>query len=133
MKLRIELNEPQILQKVTSDKFGLTVSQQWKKLIDPYTPKDNGIMIQKVQLRPWEIEYTEPYSHYMYEGILYVDPDTGSSWAKFGVTKIPTGIPLEYQKNNPCSTDHWDIKAAEAGQINKLYRTLNNGLQNGKF
>ena len=133
MSVRIDLNEPKILKKVTNDRFGLFVSAEWKRLIDPYTPRDAGIMMQNIELRPWEIEYFEPYSHYMYEGILYVDPDTGSSWAGFGAEKVPTGQALNYQQNNPFATDHWDIKAAEAGQLSKLYRILNSALKSGKF
>ncbi len=133
MKLTVELNEQQIIRKVTSDRFGMLVSNEWKRFINPYTPKDNGIMMQNALLRPFEIEYIEPYSHYVYMGILYIDPKTKSPWAGFGVTKEPTVTLLQYQKNNPYATDHWDIKAAEAGQLNKLYRTLNNGLESGRF
>ncbi len=133
MIFRIDLNEPQIIKKVTNDRFGLFVSNEWKRLIDPYTPRDNGLMMQTAHKRPFEIEYIQPWSHYVYEGILYVDPNTGSSWAGFGVEKIPTGKPLDYQKKNPYSTDHWDVKAAQAGQLTKLYRTLNAGLRSGRF
>jgi hypothetical protein len=40
---------------------------------------------------------------------------------------------MNFQKKNPYSTYEWDIKASQSGQLNKLYRTLNNGLQSGKF
>lgn len=39
MNIRIDLNEPQIVEKVTNDKFGRFVSAEWKRLIDPYTPR----------------------------------------------------------------------------------------------
>lgn len=133
MKLSVNIDQLKILKRVGNDKFGLFVSNEWKRFINPYTPRDNGIMMQTAVIRPWEIEYIEPYSHYMYEGILYVDPETGSAWAGFGVEKEPTAIPLEYQKNNPYATDHWDIKAAEAGQLDKLYRTINNAINSGRF
>ena len=133
MKVTIYLNEPQIIEKVTSNRFGMFVSVQWQRLINPYTPKDTGMLLGTTLWRPFEIEYVQPYSNYMYEGILYVDPETGSSWADFGDKKVPTEKLLEYQKNNPFATDHWDIKAAEAGQLNKLYRTINAGLASGRF
>ena len=141
MNIQIELNEPKIRQKVTSDRFGLFVSNEWKRLIDPYTPKDTGLMLQTAKLRPWEIEYIQPYSAYQYYGEVYVDPITGAAgfltdegWkSRKGVKKVPSGRPLQYQKNNPYSTSEWDVAAAKAGQLNKLYRTLNNGLQSGKF
>lgn len=131
--LRIDLNEPQIRQKVTNDRFGLFVAHEWKRLLNPYTPRDNGTLMNTTEETPWKIKYIQPYSHYMYQGILYVDPDTRSSWAGFGVQKVPTGESLNYQKNNPYATDHWDVKAAQAGQLDKLYRTLNNALQSGQF
>ncbi len=141
MNLLIDLNEPKIREKVTSDRFGLFVSREWKQLINPYTPRDTGIMEQTAKVRPWEIEYIQPYSAYQYFGEIYVDPQTGASgfitdegWkSRKGVKKVPSGRPLQYQKNNPYATDHWDEKAAKAGQLDKLYRTLNNGLQSGQF
>ena len=141
MNLRIDLNEPRIRAKVTNDRFGLLVSNEWKRLIDPYTPKDTGLLMESTQIKPWQIEYIQPYSAYMYYGEVYVDPATGASgfltsegWkSRRGVQKIPSGKTFQYQKNNPYATDHWDEKAAKAGQLNNLYRTLNNALNNGKI
>ena len=133
MKLKVILNEARILAKVDNPKFGTFVAAEWKRLINPYTPRDTGTMMNSAKIRPFEIEYIQPYSHFMYEGILYVDPKTGSAWAGFGVDKVPTDKLLNYQKNNPFATDHWDIKAAQAGQRNKLYRIINAGLNSGRF
>ena len=110
MNLRIDLNEPRIMAKVTGDPFGLLVSNEWKRLIDPYTPRDTGTMQGSARVKPWEIHYTANYSEYVY----YM------SNAKF-------------QKKNPYSTYEWDKAAENAGQKDKLYRTLNNALQNGRF
>lgn len=139
MKLRVDLNNRQIVNKVTNDRFGTFVSNEWKRLIDPYTPKDTGIMQGAVNVEPWTITYTQPYSAYVYYGEKYVDPKYGVSgflgsegwFSRPGVKKIPSGGKLEYQKNNPYATDHWDEAAAKGGQLSKLYRTLNNGLRNG--
>ena len=110
MSLRIDLNEPQILQKVTGDRFGLLVSHEWKRLLQPYEPRDTNTMSSTAREYPWKIHYIQPYSEYVY----YM------SNAKF-------------QKKNPYSTYEWDIAAEEAGQKDKLYRTLNNALQSGRF
>ena len=40
---------------------------------------------------------------------------------------------MNFQKKNPYSTYEWDIAAEKAGQKDKLYRTLNNALQSGRF
>lgn len=110
MELKINLNEPRIREKVTSDRFGLLVSNEWKRLIDPYTPRDTGTMQGSARVQPWKIHYTAKYSEYVY----YM------SNAKF-------------QKKNPYSTYEWDVAAEKAGQKDKLYRTLNNALQSGRF
>ena len=110
MDVKIELNEPKILQKVTSDKFGEFVSNEWKRLIDPYTPRDTGTMQDSAKLYPFKIHYIQGYSK-----------------------KVYNGENMNFQKNNPYSTYEWDVKAANAGQLDKLYRTLNNGLQSGRF
>ena len=139
MKLKVDLNERGILNKVTNDRFGLFVSSEWVRLIDPYTPRDTGHMQDFAWLEPWTITYGMPYSAYVYYGEKYVDPVYGVSgflgkegwFSRPGVKKVPSGENLKYQKNNPYATDHWDEKAAKGGQLSKLYRTLNNGLQNG--
>lgn len=110
MQLRIDLNEPQIRQKVTSDKFGLLVAHEWKRLLNPYTPRDTGMLMQNVTELPFSLHYKQPYAFYVYNGEY-----------------------MKFQKNNHYATDHWDVKAEQAGQLNKLYRTLNNALQSGRF
>ena len=110
MNLRIDLNEPKILAKVQNDRFGLLVSNEWKRLIDPYTPRDTGTMQDTAKLYPFKIHYIQPYSVYVYYG-------KGKN----------------FQKKNPYSTYEWDIAAEKAGQKDKLYRTLNNALQSGRF
>ena len=110
MELRIDLNEPKILEKVTNDRFGLFVSAEWKRLIDPYTPRDTGTLMQKVDIMPFKIWYKSKYATYVYYGEN-----------------------MTFRQINPHSTYEWDIKAAENGQLNKLYRTLNSGLKSGQY
>ena len=110
MEIKIDLNEPKILEKVTSDRFGLFVSHEWKRLLQPYEPRDTNTMSSTAKIYPFKIHYIQPYSE-----------------------KVYYGEELNFQKKNPYSTYEWDIKASQSGQLNKLYRTLNNGLQSGKF
>ena len=110
MEVKIDLNEPKILKKVTSDRFGLFVSNEWKRLIDPYTPRDTGIMQETATLSPWQIYYKQKYA-----------------------SRVYYGYDFNFQHKNPYSTYEWDIKASQSGQLDKLYRTLNNALQSGKF
>ena len=114
MEIKIDLNEPKILEKVTSDRFGLFVSNEWKRLIDPYTPRDTGVLMgitgQTVDIQPFKLHYKSKYAKYVYYG-----------------------SDMNFQKKNPYSTYEWDKAAEKAGQKDKLYRTLNNALQSGRF
>ena len=110
MEVKIDLNEPKILAKVQNDRFGLFVSQSWKRLLDPYTPRDTGILEETATLSPWQIYYKQKYASAVYYGYAF-----------------------NFQHKNPYSTYEWDIKASQSGQLDKLYRTLNNALQSGKF
>ena len=111
MNLRIDLNEPKILAKVTSDEFGRFVALSWKDYIDPYTPRDTGLMQETAKIYPWKIHYIQ----------------------KDYPEKVYYGYDLNFQKKNPYSTYEWDKAAEKAGQKDKLYRTLNNALQSGRF
>ena len=116
MNVRIDLNEPKILAKVQNDHFGLLVSNEWKRLIDPYTPRDTGTMQDTAKKEPWRIIYDAKASN-------------GKSYA----SAVYYGYDMNFQKKNPYSTYEWDIAAEKAGQKDKLYRTLNNALQSGRF
>lgn len=110
MNLRIDLNEPQIIEKVTNEQFGLFVSNEWKRLIDPYTPRDTGMMQETAQISAEQIHYVQKYASRVYYGYDFT-----------------------FQKKNPYSTYEWDKAAEQAGQKDKLYRTINNALQSDRF
>ena len=114
MNLRIDLNEPKIMAKVGGDPFGLLVSNEWKRLIDPYTPRDTGVLMgitgQTVDIQPFKLHYKSKYAERVYYG-----------------------SDMNFQKKNPYSTYEWDKAAEKAGQKDKLYRILNNALQSGRF
>lgn len=113
--IRVELDESKIIRKVTNDEFGLLVAKTWRDLIDPYVPYRTGQLAgvegTTVQVSPWEIWYKMKYAKYVYYS---------KGW--------------DFSKNmHKSATDHWDKAAEKAGQKDKLYRTLNNALQSGRF
>ena len=114
MKGRVDLNAQKIMSKVTNDRFGLFVASEWRRLLNPYVPRDTGTLMgasaRTVDVKPFTIHYRSKYASYVYYG---------------------TG--MNFQKKNPYATHHWDVAAAQAGQKNKLYRTINNALQSGKI
>lgn len=110
MNVRIDLNTPKIAAKVTNNRFGKFVALEWKRLIDPYTPRDTGQLENNVRILPFELHYKQKYASRQYTGYYFV-----------------------YQKKNPYSTYEWDKKAAQAGQKSKLCRTINKALQSGQY
>lgn len=108
--VNVDLNEPRILQKIQSDRFGLLAADEWKRLIDPYTPRDTGTMQDTAKITPWTITY-------------------GTNYAR----RVYYGKDLNFQHKNPYSTYEWDKAAENAGQADKLTRILNAALKSGQF
>lgn len=142
VKAKVNIDSGKITGRFKSDKFGLFAASEWKKLINPFTPRDNGILINTAVLSPFKITYIQPYSHYVYTGVKYVDPvykvggfySPDYGWfSRPGIKKIPSDEPLKYQKKSPFATDHWDKKAEAAGQKDKLYQSINAALESGRI
>lgn len=65
------------------------------------------------------IEWNTPYAHYMYEGVKYVNPNTGKSgyigsdgmWHGWPGKKVPVMEKLNYYTKG--TGDHWVDEAAE--------------------
>lgn len=138
--VKVELNMRRVLDKVENDQFGLFLIHEWKKLINPFTPHRDGQLERNVAYNPFTVTYNEPYSHYMYGGILYVDPvygvggftkDGGVTWfSRPGVAKVPSPRGFNYSRDhNPQATDHWDKAAERAGQKEKLVTSANQYLR----
>lgn len=129
-----------ILANLKSDEFGKYTALQWKRLIDKYTPRKDGQLIQNYEILPFAIWYKEPYAHYIYMGEKYVDPEFNVGgfyssdygwWSRPGVKKVPSGEKLQFKTSG--TTDHWDEKAAKSGELNKLYNTLIEALISGRY
>lgn len=105
MKLKAEMKSMQeILQN-----HGLQAGGPVQKLVDSecmrymsdYMPRRQAgelehMMVLSTVIGSGEINTPGPYAHYLYEGILYVSPTTGSAWAKKNEIKVPTGKELTY-------------------------------------
>ena len=126
--------------KLKNPSFGLYLAHGWKRLINPYTPHREGLLENNVTYEPFIIHYNSPYAHYMYNGIVYVDPifnvsgftkDGGVTWvSRPGVKKIPSGRTFNYIKDhNPYATHHWDKAAEQAGKKEQLISAANKYLR----
>ena len=79
---------------------------------DKYTPKsDQSIMAGDAQALAEFIFYKGPYAHYIWEGRLMVDPDTGSAWAKRYAKKVYADPEVKLQYQDAAATAHWDDTA----------------------
>lgn len=72
------------------------------------------------------ITYKAPYAHYQYIGKVYIDPNTGSAWAKKGVTKIPTNVDLKHL----IGFSYWD-RAFWASEKNVVLEELQKYIDRG--
>lgn len=88
------------------------IDQEVIRLMDPYTPNLNGILIKSAilgtRIGSGEINQNTPYARYHYYGKLMVSSKTGSAYASQGEKKILTDKDLEYNKSkNPLAGPFW--------------------------
>ena len=107
------------------DRFGegSPAQYEWSRIVFyggvPYMPMvtNNFINLSIIASEPLfskgELLYPGPYAHFLWAGEVYVDPETGSPWAREGVTKIPAGRPLTYnQEANALAGGAWNTRSA---------------------
>lgn len=131
------INIPYNLSKVEDDKFWLFAASEWHRLMTPYIPYITGTTAETVEISSEPmcgiLEFLSPNAHYLWEGKLMVDPNTGSSWARKNVKKVYTNIPLDLSHNkHPKSTDHWN-EAAELTQLPKLIDAMQGYIDMGRL
>jgi hypothetical protein len=87
----------------------------------PFVPMLTGSLRTRTKVTGNTVIYPGPYARYLYYGKLYVDPLTGSSYARKGVTKVPA-VPekdLIFHRTGTCS--HW-FEASKAQNMEKWVR-----------
>ena len=87
----------------------------------PFVPMITGSLRTRTRVTGNTVVYPGPYARYLYYGKLYVDPLTGSSYARKGVTKVPA-VPekdLIFHRTGTCS--HW-FEASKAQNMEKWVR-----------
>jgi len=128
----INFNAKGLEQKLKAD-FGPGSDAQytWSRIVFdgsvPYMPMVTGTFINLSQahseplMDQGELMYPGPYAHYLWEGVLYVDPEYGKGaffsedygfWSRPGITKVPTDIRLNFnQEANPNAGPRWVERA----------------------
>lgn len=75
-----------------------------------------------------KVVFPGPYGRFQNGGLVMVDPDTGSPWARPGAKKVLTDRPLQYSR--PEAVSHWfDEAKARNGEywIRKVKEIATNG------
>ena len=83
-----------------------------------------------------DVVWNSPYANYMWEGIVYEDPDlhcagfqTENGWrSRKNVQKVPTTRSLEYG-NGTLRGAHWADHMLQNGGLEKIQKTLQEELQ----
>ena len=105
-----------------SDKAQTAVAIQAQKDTSPYAPALTGSLDQRTRVDENQIIYPGPYARYLYYGKLMVDPETGSSYAPKGATKVLTDKNLVFNKAmHSQAQDHW-FEASKAENLDKWLR-----------
>lgn len=100
-----------ITQKVENDPaFWYYAAVEWHKLYKDYVPRQTGVLAGTVHFEPKEIEHTQPYAHYQYEG--HFDHSRAENADK--------------------ASRHWD-EAAAPTQLPKLATSLQRYIDQGKL
>lgn len=139
MRISVEskINIPKNLAKVRDETFWLFAASTYHRLMSPYVPFETGTLDETVKTKggemKGEVEYFAPHAHYIYEGKLMVDPNTGSSYAKKDTKKVYTGKTLKISKRkHSLASIKWD-KAAEPTQKEKLIALMQDYADSGRL
>lgn len=107
----------------------------------PFVPMRTGSLRQRAHIEGYTesdygpgggsmIVYPGPYARYLYYGKLYVDPLTGSSYAREGVTKVPAVPEKDLIYWHPGTCSHW-FDASKAQNLDKWLRVAGKAVRSG--
>lgn len=109
-KLKLDINTKKLKDNQAKAQYWLD-SQVMTDMM-PLMPMDTGAFINSTLAQSQALAGSGtviagigPMGRFLYEGLVMVDPDTGSPWARAGVKKVVTDRPLSYQRGSAVS--HW--------------------------
>lgn len=112
-----------------ASKAAHTLAIQAEKDTEPFVPARTLSLSNRTKVVGDSIIYPGPYSRYLYNGKLMVDPETGSAWARKGATKVLTDKNLVFSQSvHPQAQSHW-FEASKAQNINKWVRVANKAVK----
>lgn len=115
---------------VSSTKAEHIVAVQAAKDTSPFVPALTGSLDDNTKVEGGYIIYPGPYARYLYYGKLMVDPNTGSSYAPEGGTKVLTDRNLVFTKSvHPQAQAFW-FEASKAQNLDKWLRVADKAVKN---
>lgn len=92
------------------------VHNLFAKMCDPYVPFQEGVLSQTLEITPQFVRYVQPYSHYIYTGLVYgpnipiMEKGVIVGWfSPPGQKKHPTGKRIQYGTGvHPQASAEWD-------------------------
>ena len=88
----------------------------------PFVPALTGFLTERTRVVGNAIIYPGPYAKFLYNGKVMVDPNTGSTYAPKGGTKVVTDRNLVFTKTvHPQAQSHW-FEASKAQNLDKWLR-----------
>lgn len=108
--------------KDSCEKAEHTVALQVRKDTSPFVPALTGDLDRRTRVDGEFVIYPGPQSRYLYHGKLVVDPETGSSYARKGATKVLTDKNLVFNKAmHAQAQSHW-FEASKAENLETWVR-----------
>ena len=105
------------------------VATQAKKDTEPFVPMLTGSLKNRARVVGNAIVYPGPYARFLYYGKVMVDPNTGSTWAPLGGTKVVTDRNLVFTTDfHPQAQDHW-FEASKAQNMEKWLRVAQKAVE----
>lgn len=105
------------------------VAIQVQKDTSPYVPFLTGSLDQRTRVDGPDVIYPGPYARYLYYGKLMVDPETGSSFAQKGSTKILTDKNLVFNKASHSQAQAYWFEASKAQNLKKWVRVADKAVK----
>ena len=98
------------------------LAEQIEKDNQPFVPAFTESITQRTRVDGSAVIYPGPYARFLYYGKVMVDPNTGSTYAPKGGTKVLTDRDLVFSKAvHPQAQSHW-FEASKSQNLDKWVR-----------
>lgn len=105
------------------------LAEQIEKDTQPFVPMLTGSLTQRTRVDGSAVIYPGPYARFLYYGKVMVDPNTGSTYAPKGGTKVVTDRNLVFNKAmHPQAQAHW-FEASKAQNLDKWVRVADKAVK----